>query len=123
MTICITFNGQRHCIKIPDAINRYWFEQRPESLAARLTWSVGQWLTRAGKPQPVPWREGGLPDAVKRDLSVLSTIHSLADVLPPALRSPIQDSAVQLVRQIQLPAGASIQDLGATGGAPAALVG
>jgi hypothetical protein len=123
MVICDTINGTRHCHEIPDAINRYWPWEPPESLVARGLWNVGQLLIRVAKPQPDPWREARMSDVAKRDLSVLSTIHSLADVLSPALRSPIQDSAVRQVEQIQLPEGASIQGLAVAGGAPAALVG
>lgn len=123
MVICTTINGQKHCFEIPDAINHYWFEPPPKSLIARGLWNVGQRLIRVAKPQPVPWREARLSDAAKRDLSVLSTIHSLANVLAPALRSPLQDSAELLVQQTQLPEGVSIQGLAVTRGAPAALVG
>jgi hypothetical protein len=123
MISCITINGQEHCVEIPDAINRYWFGPPPESLFARGLWNAGQRLTRFAKPQPDPWREADLSDAAKRDLSVLSTIHSFAGVLAPALRSPIQDSAVRQVQQIPLPAGVTIQGLAVAGRAPAALVG
>jgi hypothetical protein len=124
MTICgPKIDGQEPCITVPLAINRYWFGPPPESRFARGLWNTGQWLIRVAEPQPIPWREARLSDAVKRDLSVLSTIHSLADVLSPALRSPIQDSAVRQVEQIQLPAEARIQGLAVAGRAPAALVG